>query len=63
DLHALSTPPAFVLDQDQILKKTPKSHLGMTKKLFYYLLIGLFTKFSKTSQAEKNTHFRALCIV
>ncbi len=21
DLHALSTPPAFILDQDQILKK------------------------------------------
>jgi hypothetical protein len=23
DLHALSTPPAFILDQDQILKEEP----------------------------------------
>jgi len=25
DLHALSTPPAFILDQDQILKRTQKT--------------------------------------
>jgi len=30
DLHALSTPPAFILDQDQILKNT----LNYAEKIF-----------------------------
>jgi hypothetical protein len=34
DLHALSTPPAFILDQDQILKR--KSLIGATLRNSLY---------------------------
>ena len=37
DLHALSTPPTFILDQDQILKK---NKLGQLKNFFVVYLIG-----------------------
>jgi hypothetical protein len=33
-MHALSTPPAFILSQDQTLKKNQEMNLAISKALF-----------------------------